>query len=418
MATGRFFLDDIRVNALIVPEGGTGGGTNQAPTANAGPDQTVTDDDGSGTELVTLTGSASDPDGTIASYEWRTGTTLIGQGTSVNGSFAVGVHTVTLVVTDNGGASASDTVTIAVEEPQAPNEAPVADAGPDQTLTDADGNGSEVVTFDGTGSTDPDGTIVSYIWRKNGNMFNNAETFSVTQPLGTHTIELTVTDDQGATSTDTVVITIGQPPPPPDNQPPVADAGPDQTATADSDGVASVLLDGTASFDPDGEISGYGWYENGVQIASAFGAGVPLNVGVHTITLKVTDNFGAVDTDDVVITVNAPETAPAEPEGSLSISGPTSPERGDRVSFTVTLTNTGGATIPDVKLTFSVNPSGRFKNLSPGGTVSVGSVEPGATVSRTWTARADREGSATITAGASSGGTAFASATHSVTIRK
>jgi uncharacterized repeat protein (TIGR01451 family) len=420
MTTGQFFVDDIRVDALIAPEGANGGGGNQAPTANAGADQTVSDADGSGAETVTLNGSGSgDADGTIASYEWREGTTVLGEGATLGRSFAVGVHTVTLLVTDNGGASASDTVTITVTAPPPPNDPPVANAGPDQVVTDADGNGTEVVTFDGRGSSDPDGTIVSYIWRKNGNMFNNAATFSVTQPVGTHTIELTVTDDKGATSTDTVTVTIESPPPPPDNQPPVANAGPDQTVTdTDGDGIASVLLDGTASFDPDGSVSGYGWYENGVQIASAFGVGVPLTVGVHTITLRVTDNFGAVDTDDVVVTVNAAPAPPATPQGSVSISGPSSVRRGDRVSFSVTVTNTGTAPIDGVQLTFAVSPSGRLKDLSPGGSVSIGSIAAGASVTRTWTGRADREGSATAVAEAFSGGVRFASASRSFTIRR
>jgi hypothetical protein len=198
------------------------------------------------------------------------------------------------------------------------NQAPAADAGPDQTITDSDGDGLAVVAFDGTGSSDPDGTIASYFWRKNGNPFGNTATFSVQQPIGTHTIELTVTDDEGATGTDTVVINIVHPPPPPDNLPPVANAGPDQTVTdTDGDGIASVLLDGAASSDPDGSISGYGWYEDGVQIASAFGVGVPLTVGVHTITLYVSDEHGASDTDDVVITVNAADAPPTT--GTLTV---------------------------------------------------------------------------------------------------
>ena len=49
-----------------------------------------------------------------------------------------------------------------------PNTAPVANAGPDQTVTDADGNGTEAVTLDGTGSFDPDGTIASYDWSEGG----------------------------------------------------------------------------------------------------------------------------------------------------------------------------------------------------------------------------------------------------------
>ncbi len=110
MTTGRFFVDDIKVTALV-PRAG-----NQAPMANAGPDQTVTDSDHDGVEMVMLDGAgASDPDGSIVSYEWWEGTTLLGHGATLAESFGIGVHTVTLTVTDNGGAFSSDTVTVAVE---------------------------------------------------------------------------------------------------------------------------------------------------------------------------------------------------------------------------------------------------------------------------------------------------------------
>ncbi len=226
--------------------------------------------------------------------------------------------TTTTVVTVTATSGTTRTADLTVTN----NAPPVAVAGPDQTLTETDGDGLVVVAFDGTGSSDPDGTIVSYFWRKNGNPFNNVAAFSIAQPIGTHTIELTVTDNHGATSTDTVVITIVHPPPPPGNLPPVSNAGPDQTVTdTDGDGIASVLLNGAASFDPDGAISGYGWYENGVQIASAFGVGVPLTVGVHTITLYVSDEHGASDTDTVVITVNAAPDPPPMGTMTLTVTG-------------------------------------------------------------------------------------------------
>jgi subtilisin family serine protease len=90
--------------------------SNQAPVANAGPNQTVIDSDGSGSENVTLDGSASsDADGTIVSYAWSEGATSIGSGAILTHSFAIGSHVVTLTVTDNGGATATDTVTVTVQ---------------------------------------------------------------------------------------------------------------------------------------------------------------------------------------------------------------------------------------------------------------------------------------------------------------
>lgn len=101
------------IETISVPQGGGGG--NQAPVANAGADQTVTDSDGNGSETVALNGSgSSDPDGTISSYVWKEGATQIATGVTPSVSLAVGTHTLTLTVTDNAGATASDTVVVTV----------------------------------------------------------------------------------------------------------------------------------------------------------------------------------------------------------------------------------------------------------------------------------------------------------------
>ena len=146
-------------------DGGSGIGTasvivsppNQAPAADAGLNQTVTDIDGSGGETVALDGSgSSDPDGSISSYEWTEGATTLGSGSTPNVELEAGTHTITLTVTDNVGATDSDTVEVTV------NRLPTASAGTDQSVNDTDGNGAETITLDGSASSDPDGTIVSY----------------------------------------------------------------------------------------------------------------------------------------------------------------------------------------------------------------------------------------------------------------
>jgi hypothetical protein len=92
------------------------GNINLPPTANAGADITVTDNDNNLTELVTLSGSASsDMDGSIASYAWTS--TPSGLNSSLANpsvSFAVGTHVVTLTVTDDKGASSTDQMTVVV----------------------------------------------------------------------------------------------------------------------------------------------------------------------------------------------------------------------------------------------------------------------------------------------------------------
>ena len=101
-----------------VPEGWDVCTPNQAPTANAGDDQTVTQGD-----TVTLSSSSTDSDGTITTYLWKEGTTTLSSASSFTKSnFSVGTHTITLTVTDNDGASATDSVVITVQSYNLPPE--------------------------------------------------------------------------------------------------------------------------------------------------------------------------------------------------------------------------------------------------------------------------------------------------------
>jgi hypothetical protein len=175
---------------------------NLAPVANAGPDQTITLPSNS----VTLNGSASgDPDGTIASWAW---TQLSGPNTanisfpgnvstSVNG-LVQGSYSFQLTVTDNSGATATDVVAITVTA--AVNLAPVANAGPDQTITLP----SNTVTLNGSASGDPDGTIASWAWTQlsgpntaNISFPGNVSTTVNGLVQGNYTFQLSVTDNNG-----------------------------------------------------------------------------------------------------------------------------------------------------------------------------------------------------------------------------
>jgi hypothetical protein len=90
-------------------------GGNQAPKANAGADKSVSDSDNNGSQAVALSGSgSSDNDGTISSYVWKEGAIQIATGVSPTVTLAVGSHTITLIVTDNKGATNSDTVVVKV----------------------------------------------------------------------------------------------------------------------------------------------------------------------------------------------------------------------------------------------------------------------------------------------------------------
>ena len=160
---------------------------------------------------------------------------------------------------------------------------PTADAGPDQSVAEG-----ASVTLDGSGSSDSDGSIVSWNWSDGSNTWTGVNPTISTSgwSVGSHTITLTVEDDDGATDTDTVVITVNAA----GNIPPVADAGTDQNV----DEGATVTLDGSGSSDSDGSIISYTWRYggntwNGVSPAISTSG---WSVGNHIITLEVIDDDG------------------------------------------------------------------------------------------------------------------------------
>jgi hypothetical protein len=91
-------------------------------------------------------------------------------------------------------------------------------------------------------------------------------------------------------------------PTPPSNQPPVANAGADQTAEC-VDAGAQVTLDGSASSDPDNDPLEFHWFEGESEIALGPTPSVHFGMGSHTLTLRVADNHAASDDDEVVVNV-------------------------------------------------------------------------------------------------------------------
>ncbi len=97
------------------------------------------------------------------------------------------------------------------------NNKPVADAGDDQVLVLQDGATTTQVTLDASSSSDSDGSIISYTWLENSSQIATGQTPTVELAKGEHSITLEVTDDLGATATDTVLVTVEEP----DLEPPV-----------------------------------------------------------------------------------------------------------------------------------------------------------------------------------------------------
>lgn len=235
---------------------------NQAPVADAGPDQQVT----AGARVVLDGGNSTDPDSAtngIADFDWRqVAGTVVSLTPTAPGRVEFTAPTPSsggeallfeLTVTDSDGLTGSDQVTINVVS--AGNRAPVADAGPDQMVS-----AGEVVTLDGGNSTDPDpgDAIAGYAWRQLSGpavLLADDDTrrprFTAPTEGAALTFELRVTDTRGLQATDEVtvnVIAAG-------NQPPVADAGPDQQVTEGS----QVTLNGSNSADPEGNIGLFLW---------------------------------------------------------------------------------------------------------------------------------------------------------------
>jgi hypothetical protein len=124
-----------------------------------------------------------------------------------------------------------------------PSGHPYKDAAP---LTDGD---TALVTLDGSGSTDLDGTIASYAWTLGSSQIATGVSPMIVLGVGVHNVTLAVTDNDGATDTDTVVITVtdGDEPPPPLNTAPVAN---DQSVTTAEDTAKAITLTGS---DADGD---------------------------------------------------------------------------------------------------------------------------------------------------------------------
>jgi len=338
------------------------GGDNDPPVADVGAGQSVNE----GT-TVTLDGSnSSDPDDGIATYLWEqtAGTAVtLSDASAPQPTFTapdVGIDgdslTFELIVTDNGGLQHTDTCTVIIAWV---NVSPVADAGAGQSV-----NEGATVTLDGSGSTDIDDGIATYLWTQTDGKQAalsdpNAQKPTFTAPNVTPagdilTFQLTITDAGSLTDTDTVSITVGG-----DNDPPVADAGPDQTVNEGT----TATLDGSGSSDPDDGIATYLWEQTAgtVVTLSDTSATQPTFVapdvgadgGTVPFQLTVTDTEGLQDSDTCTVNiswVNAPPVADAGPDQTVNegttatLDGSGSTDSDDGIASYV-WTQTGGTSI-------------------------------------------------------------------------
>jgi PKD repeat protein len=186
-----WFIDNVAVT--VPPPPG-----NQAPIALAGADQTIHDDDGSGSESVTLDGTGSSDDGTIVSYEWTEAGLPVASGPTPVVDLGVGMHALTLTVEDNEGETDTDDVIVTVEANQPPT-ASFTHIVAGLTL-DADGSGSS-----------DDGSITNYEWDWGDGQSTSGPDPTVSHTYaaaGTYTVSLTVTDNGGETGSTSKEISV------------------------------------------------------------------------------------------------------------------------------------------------------------------------------------------------------------------
>ena len=299
----EWFLGQSRGSTPVSP--------NVLPVAKAGNDQTID----LSAKSVTLTNSGSyDSDGSVTAYKW---TQVSGPSTAmlsapfsastVASSLVAGIYTFRLTVTDNAGGTGYDDVVITVNA-LAGTQLPVANAGKDVTLPLGQAH-----VLSGSASTATAG-VKSYAWTKLSGPSQyemlspgSMDTWIRNMVNGTYLYRLTVTDNNGAISTDDVVVTVGASgtTTTTTSTAPVADAGKDESIPV---GQATVLR-GTSSTAAAG-IRSYSWTKvSGPTQYEMLTPGASTTwirnmvAGTYVFRLTITDNNGAVASDDVVITV-------------------------------------------------------------------------------------------------------------------
>jgi len=260
------------------------------------------------------TGNVSMPSGSTATI--NVPTLILPEGST---TVKVGIDPSNAVSEENeANNERTQTLTVSVTPTPTPsNNPPQANAGANKTS-----KVGQSVSFNGSSSTDSDGTIISYAWDfGDGGSSSGSIVSHVYSSPGTYTVSLTVTDNNGATNTDTAIAIITEDstiPPPTTNKPPKADAGSDVKVKVGE----AVHFDASKSTDPDGTITKYDW-DFGDDRGSD--EKEPLHSyatpGVYKVTLVVTDNNGETDRDVIYVTVEQESTSPIKGVPGFEIPG-------------------------------------------------------------------------------------------------
>jgi len=251
-------------------------------------------------QSITFDGSGSfDSNGTILSYDWDFGDGNNATGDITTHVFTAGAYNVTLTVTDDSGNTDAATHSIQIAASNVPPTAVISGAT----------NGTEgiAMTFDGSGSMDPDGTIVNYDWNFGDNTAGAGINVNHSFAAGTYTITLQVTDDLGATDSVslTINITAGTEP-----QPPMANAGGPYSGTVNT----AIPFNGSGSTDTDGTIATYHWdFGDGNTGTGVNPQHMYNSPGIYNVVLTVTDNDGLEGQSQTTADINAAPTPDPTP---------------------------------------------------------------------------------------------------------
>ncbi len=209
------------------------------------------------------------------------------------------------------------------------NLPPTANAG-----TDVSVSLGQKVTLNGSLSKDPENTVLAYNWSvktKPGSstlILQNATSVNLEftpDAVGTYVLTLRVTDDHSQSASADVTVTVGLP-----GKAPTANAGASLTTTYGN----KVVLDGSASSDPDGDKLTYTWSFKTRPAGSASTLAItnanqakaefePDVVGQYVLTLTVNDNVWAGVPADVMVTVNESPTIDVCPQNGRIVANTT-----------------------------------------------------------------------------------------------
>ncbi|OLT16609.1 hypothetical protein BJF80_04410 [Serinicoccus sp. CUA-874] len=234
---------------------------------------------------------STDSDGEIESYEWDFGDGDTAEGVDPEHTYAEdGTYEVTLTVTDDEGATGTATqdVTVVFE-----NESPMAEFTVEST--------SLTASFDATGSSDPDGEIVSYDWDfGDGESGTGATVDHTYAEAGTYTVSLTVTDDNDATNLVAQEVTVS-----------LANVEPTAALSVEATDLM-IVADGSGSSDSDGDIVSYEWdFGDGGSATGVTAEHTYAEGGTYTVTLTVTDDDGDTGTATEEVSVEAANVSPS-----------------------------------------------------------------------------------------------------------